>query len=889
MKPTRAMLMLAALALCAPLFAQAAPAEGELIPRAGTLMYMVSDRPEVLYRMFGTDKNGNWRLRALAGESLDKELAGAKPGEARAARDVVDYIFNAYESLAQVEVGLIDVTMDGPKYLLHLKLKPGKTIDIKPKFLGEYLNRTVEHRGVKYLLYRPEGEVIVEDVKEGPEPEEGGAPAGPARKKGAFGMDRYYVASVGESLLLSNFESTIRDAIDLYADAERQESLAARPEFKQWRESRGRHDLSVFIIGREVQNLIERLLPSKEQVGADADLIYKRIDAWLQFREYRYVVFDFDYDEKARAATMAATLKTARPTRFLEKFSIEPAKFTAMKYVPEGAAMTAGFQLGDAKKTFDNLVEFARDMQSVIAELEKLGIGAARPGVPDFPPPERAEPGEGPVPPAPPAPPAPPEENKAAPDEAGNPWLPRKAGLMRGLLGMAQEAQPGEEAPAAPDKVEEMLRQLDKALEEFGTTREEVLSVLGNQVVIWAGVDPATARRDYRGSTNDLMKAMHVGLVIALKDAAKAKEILAKAREKDPEGAFKGMASQEHAGIELHTSPERNYGYAITGDALLVAITPGSLEGAAEGILRQLKAMIDGSSRPARTGFVAEGSKVLEVDVGLVMRLELEAMQAHQRRLDRYARPLLGKSVNEYMTELTMALRTREHKDGIELAMRVGGLPDFGALLETGMGQMFGGGANPDRDSYSYTEENLRQVANALRVEAAKDVPAFDVGELVKSGKLRAGALQTPFDSRWKGGRDKLGWVTLEQIKRDEDGELPGWVSKEVAEIIEANEKEGFRSFKLAEGNLAEHVTNYASGMIVLYQEKAETLGGHMILYADGQVGWLHADVLKQALELNKEGKPVPAADQWRAGEKPDEGASPPPKGEDNPWLPPKD
>ena len=120
-------------------------------------------------------------------------------------------------------------------------------------------------------------------------------------------------------------------------------------------------------------------------------------------------------------------------------------------------------------------------------------------------------------------------------------------------------------------------------------------------------------------------------------------------------------------------------------------------------------------------------------------------------------------------------------------------------------------------------------------------------------------------------------------------------MNKQAAETIEKNEKEGFRSFKLAEGKLAEHLNNYATGMIVLYQEKPDTLGGHMLLYADGQVGWLHAEALKQALDLNKEGKPVPAEDAWRGGgEKPERDASTPsrpaqPKGEDNPWLPPKD
>jgi hypothetical protein len=372
--------------------------------------------------------------------------------------------------------------------------------------------------------------------------------------------------------------------------------------------------------------------------------------------------------------------------------------------------------------------------------------------------------------------------------------------------------------------------------------------------------------------------------VIHLRDPKKAAEIIQRAREKDPQGVFRGMEAVGYQGVTFHVSPERPYGYAITKDALLISVTMAdSAEEGTAPLVASLKSMVDASLKGERAGFTAEGSKFLEIDWGAIARIERESIEANMRRLDRFARPPLDANVNAHMTDFTFALRTREAKDGIELAMRITGLPDFGAMFEDTKALVFeGGGA--DREAFSYTEENLRAVNNVLRRKAEDGAESFDLAELVKSGALRAGHLQTPFDARWTGGRGNLGWTTLDQIKRDEDGKLPSWVNAETAATIEANEKAGWCAFRLAPGNVAAHVRDYTSGMIVLYQEKADTLGGHFVLYADGQFGWLHGSVLAQALKLNAEGKPVPAMDEVEDGghgQSSGKGAK-----EANPWLP---
>lgn len=894
-------LMLAALAVAMPLAAQDAPkppAEGDLIPRAGTLMYMVSDRPDVLYRVFGVDKKGNWRLRALMQDSLNREFKD-KPDsdEARNAQQILDYVFGSYEAMEQVEVGLVDVTLDGPKYMVHIKLKPGKKIDLKPEFLKEFLSRSIDYRDMKYLLYRIDKdgpENPEETPKEPGEPQPGEKGPGP-RPENYFGMNRYYVAEVGNSILITNFESTMREGIDRYFDADRTESLSGRPEFIEWRTARKKHDLSVFVIGREIQNLIERLLPSKEQAGVDAEKIYNQIDSWIQFREYRYVVFDLDYEEAVRGLTMAATIKTRRPTKFLEKFAVESKKFTALRYVPAGAVVTLGAQLGDAKSTWGNLVELARDMEKVGDELEESGL---------LPFGRRAEPPRMPDGPDTPDKPETPEKPKAP--EGDNPWLPKTVGPMKLMdqlgdilkaqdMGEGESSEPGEggeggegsegsegEEKADSNTLDEALKELDKALAEFGTSTDELLGVIGDQVVLFAAVDAAGAKTKYRRGITDLINAGAIGMVINLRDADKAAAIIARAREKDPEGTFKGMETVSYQGITFNVSAARPYGYAITKDALLITFSMDTrAEDSSPTVIATLKSMVDASLKGERTGFTAEGSKFLEIDWGLIARIERDSIESNTRRLDRYARPPLDVNVNEHMTDFTFALRTREAKDSIELAMRITGLPDVGALFEDTRDMLFEGRGS-DRDAFSYSEENLRAVGNLLRKEA-EGGKAIDLDALVKGGKLRAGHLQTPFDTRWKGSRDKLGWVTLDQVKRDEAGKLPSWVDAAVAEAIEANENAGWNSFKLAPGDIAKHLQEYATGMIVMYQEKPDTLGGHLVLYADGQFGWLHAEAFAQALKLNAEGKPVPAEDTFdseadEAREAPKEGA--------NPWLP---
>ena len=852
------------LAGCASvLAAQQAPGPGDLIPRTGTIAYMVSDHPDALYRLFGRDDKGGWKLRSFAESMMQKQHEKDKDSEeAIRDRQIFDYIFGSYESVERVEMGLLDVTLDGPKYLLLLKTRQGETINPKPDFLQDFLDQSIDYKGVKYHLYRvpQEQHDDPESPKGDPDPEMPGYKEEPKNALGdkLYGMDRYYVASTPTGLLITNFESSIREAIDRLSTGDYSESLSGREEFAEWNKARTKHDFSMFVIGREIQNAIERVIPNEDQVGVDAEGIYNEIDKWVQFREYKYVVFDLDYEDAARGITVAASFKTRRPTRLLEKLAIAPAEFKLLKYVPDGAILTAGVQLGDAKTTFENLKTLAFDVEKWAKEVEKgLKNGSTPPD--DMP-----------------------------PEESSSPKSINPGDVLKALQDMGEEME-GEDGEETESEVDKALGEVEKMLGKYGTSIDEILSVLGTEAVVFVRPDVDRARAQGRTGMGAQMNASDVCVIINLKDVAKAKAILAKARENDPEGAFRDFTEVAHQGAVFNVSPSHPYGYAFTDDALLVAVCNGLVdEDATQPLITALKAMTDMATRTVTGGnsFVKNGSKFLELDFGAVARIDKLLSDDLAKRLDRYAEPALDTDVTSSLTDMTLAVRIKEAKDGVELAVRLAGLPDFGKFLDSEV-SLFGG-SNPKRNAYNYAEDNLRTLGDALHRRVDADKP-LSLDDMLTAEDIRQGTLQVPFDARWTGELEKLGWTTLDQVVRDSEGKLPEWVEADAAAMIETNEKAGFRSIILANGDIKSWLSDWKTGFIVAYQEKAETLNGHVVLYADGQIGWLSGAVLQQALDLNAKGEPVPAEERWtdkspEAPRKPKD--SGPRMKEDDPWNP---
>lgn len=809
-------------------------ADGDLMPRSGTLSYMVSDSPDVLYRLFGKDNKDGWRLRSIAHtlflKDVDKEDIELKGNVEK----IHEYIFGNYEQVSKVELGLIDVTMDGPKYLLVLHTNDGAEIDPAPEFLKQFEEGSETYRDVTYIKYKasvPEGEKTL-------------------------GMDRFYVAKTSFGLVVSNFESTIRNAIDKISDKSTEESLSTRSEFKEWVASRGKHDLSVFVVGREIQSLIERLMPSEEQAGADIEGVYKDIDSWVALREYSYIVFNGDYDESTRGITVSSEFKTRRATPLLEKLSIEPKEFEMLKYVPSGAVIRAGAQLGDAKKNFDSLIEIAEDLSDSISKLA-MGRSEEEPYAP------KKEQDDG---------------KEAAPDEkkpsTEDDWLPKNFvlpidDLLRGPPSIDDENEDGS------SEVEKVLEQLEKMLGKYGTSRDQLLGVFGSEIIVFVTMDRARALNGQGAGFQNTIMSGNIGLILNIKDTDKLKSILAIAKEKDSEGVFQGFSEVGFMGFMLQVSEEHAYGYCITKDALLISVPMGvQEENQAPSVISGLSAMATASTRTTtgNDSFLSNCSKFVEVDLGAIFRLSSEVKEMASLRLDRNAKPEFGGDSFSEMTDMVITYRQKEATDGIEVALRVSGLPDFGKLIEH---ELLGssddgeaGGVDVQENSYSYTESNLNISMEAFSKWIQESKGKLDLDTLIAEGKLRAGALQTPFDSRWIGDKSDLRWTTLRQIKRDNEGNLDEWVDEAAVKMIEENEKAEWRSFKLNEGDIEGWIRDYKAGFIVMYQEKADSADGHFVLYANGTTGWLHRGVLKDALELNKNGEPIPAKDAWDEGPK---------------------
>ncbi|MDC1142512.1 hypothetical protein OAU50_05435 [Planctomycetota bacterium] len=831
-----------------PLSAQA---EGDLMPRSGTLAYMVSDTPDIFYRLFGKDSKGAWKLRSFAKTMMEKKIEDPESEEAQKVSEVHDYIFGSYEQLSKVEMGLIDVTLDGPKYLLVMHTKAGNGIDAAPEFLSEFKEGSETYRDITFVKYR----------------------AGAPEDSTTLGMDRFYVAQTSTGLLVSNFESTIRDAIDKLVDKTTDDSLSGRKEFTEWVGKRGKHDFSMFVIGREIQNMIERLIPSEEQAGEDYKGAYEDLDAWLNMREYKYIVFNGDYDEVARGITVSAEFRTRRQTPMLEKLSIAPAEFKLLKFVPANAVVRGGIQLGDAKKTFENLRAFANDMAESLEMLTKRETDGRDEDWEDSKRPDDPK-----------------EDTKESSDEkkvdekkkedvkpsSDDDWLPKSFVLpLKDILN--GQDMGGEEIPTLPEaegegeevnKIEHALEKFDEMLGEYGTSRDEILAVLGSEIIVFMTTDRERALAASGDGFQNAFESGSVGIIVGIKDATKLKSIIANAREADPEGAFQGFEEVGYQGFMFNVSEERPFGYCITGNALLVSVPMGVKdENPAPAVIAGLQAMTEASTRTT-TGndtFVSNSSKFLEVDLGSLFRLGAEIDKAASEALDRHAQPSFSDNPLANITDLVISYRQKEFKDGAEVSMRVTGLPDFGKLLDSVPTGGSDDDSYTDQNAYSYGEGNLNLVMDALTEHVNSSEEKIDLDALIESKALRAGALQSPFDKQWKGDISILQWTTLSQVRRNKEGELDEWVDEDAAVMIEENERAGWRSFKLNEGDIESWIRDYKTGFIVAYQEKPDSMNGHLVLYANGSTGWLHQNVFAKALALNKAGEPVPAKDAWDA------------------------
>jgi hypothetical protein len=808
--------------LCAVLVAGSAASQahfgkGDLAPRDGTMLYMTSDRPEALAALFGKDEDGNWKLRNMIEKQLTGELESMieedeQPDEVTETmleqleemRGMINWAFEAYDSIASMEMVFTDVTLEGPKVLMMLHLKQGRSVEITPEFMAEMVLRTETYSGVRYVEY---GEAP-------PEEDEWGM-------HGGMGLPSIYVAEHPQVLLLSNFETTLQEAIRTLVGGDFEESLSSRPEFNEWRNNRQRHDLSAFYVMREVQNTIERLLPPQDQAPELHDA-YRKLDEWMQLREYTYVAYDIDLNEAERSITMSSEARTRRPTRMLTEFSVPAGPFQLLRYVPSDAYMVAGTQLKDANEMLESYKKLTRDFESLF---EMLLGGMLGGGMEPWP-------------------------GEEWPDED------RMDSVNPGGL-------PGTLEDQAPSQIDEALAMIDEVLEAHGTSLAELLSQLGTEAVMFMEANPEAAKENAWGTPDmgDLIENSYFGFVLAIKDRARLLSIIERAielaGEEHPEVA--DITRGEIHGASLYLHDEAPFSIAVTDNALVILVAPHLMyaEDGTEKFLAKFREVL-GGDRGTSADHFGEVSSFVSFDLGQLARLEEQMVRELSESLDRAATPQLSPSLTGHLADMQIRIWDVQTPTSYRSTLKLTGMPDLRAMLD-GEGGLFSAmtGSSP-QFQYDYASHNLQLLHTAMVTHLSDETPDLDA--LVEGGHIRAGVLQTPFDSRWQGDSSKLRWMTISEVQRDEEGNLNPWINAAAAAMIEANEAQGFRSFRMAEGNVREWLSEMREGFIVAYQAAPETVGGHMVLYANGQVGWLHAKVLQDALALNAEGEAVPTS-----------------------------
>ena len=828
---------LATLMLASPLVAQSAK-HGDLLPRNDIIFYATSDKPDAAYRLFGKNDKGEWRLRAWPYQMIEKDAAkeGADPEKTKQQRAMADYLFSSLDSTGVVEVGFLDVTLGGGKFVLVLRAKAGASYNEKPEFLRELFKEEIKIRETNVQVYE-----IPKDKPE--EPKDGKEAPRPAFT--VPGFDRFYVAKIEGGLVITNFESSMQDVIERYTTKDYSESLSSREEFAKWRETRTPHDLSFFIVGKEIQKAVERMMPDDKQTGGrDIEGAYNDADRWLQLREYQSIVVDFDYDDTRKGFGIDAKVTTRRKTRLLEQLAIAPAEFKLLKYLPADSMMSIGLQIGDPAKTWEKWLEFARDGEQIANRAMKKGTPAKSP-----------------------------DDKPDTRDKSVGPL---------DMLKALQEAGTDDDKPS---EVERTVRGIDEQLAKFGTSIQEILGALGTEVIGHVTGNTARVLNSGGGDFDDMFGSAHIGIIVGIKDAKTAQTVLLKVRS-GGDASKDTFTTSTYAGQEFNVNVNQGWAYALTADAVLISFTrPGAADNATH-LESGLKRMIDASKSTANPDvkFMSPSSKFVRVDIGRIVKAFNEMKVAQSQRLDRYSMPVTENGFEKSFEESTFALRSVEDVMSVEVGMRIYGLPDFIGMFD---GLMSRSSASP-RDAIRYSQDNLREIGRALGSHALSTREAITLEGLLKLKGLRAGHFQTPFDVRWQGGYRDLGWTTLRQIEPGPDGSIPDWVDKKAVDLILANEKEAFVSYSLAPGDLRGWINESKVGFIVVYQTEATTCGGHLVLYANGESGWLHASVFKEALALNAKGEMVPGEDRWSKGPK-DAGDGPkrPAKGDPNdPWLP---
>jgi len=861
---------LLALACAMPLGAQTAAGErasvGQGAPRS-TFAY-VSANPQ--------------KLRALAGHDGERftwmpaEGEGDMPPEAR---QMIEYINSIFENASHLDMAMIDgrISDEGPMPAMYMDftLQAGFTPDVQPEFFNgpveegmleitvEEINGTMVNR---YRIMERKYNYDAWDEKDwdkgaeakpaegGPHEDSDDGAGSEERQMGPDdGMDGegedmpeepdytlepvldIYTLQQGNHFYVATFYSVIERLVRGLGGSDLDgESLADFRRFAQWYNGeRTGAAVEVWINAYELRRWVERVQPG--EMKSINDLASPELD----MRNWTQVVMTMDYDEAARDSSMSISVASRKPIPALEKLNFPVRPNMLARYIPDGALAVGGMHFGDPTGLYARIKEDLREIVNTQAEADR--------------------------------------KRQAEWEAEERRWEEEDSSPKEGFGGGDKEERqmgpddPGMDEPMGPD--DEMEGDdFDRAIEELNKNLGEMDADLDTVLEIFNGSMAGFWDRALPGIDNDMEPGdkQPIGLVLGLRQRQRLIDLVEN---------FIGQQALENPDREFITryklnglpgyQVEDDFSFVVAEDAMLCAFHRNQ-DRARDTLTRMVNQAASGQAGDGASVLKSVASGVFQLNIGKMLHGKREIEVANSTRLHPDAEPMEEDSpANHIDPNANFTFSLTHDVTSFTFSMKAHAL-NFGTAIDMGMI------ASEWDQRESYARDQLYDVGNALQEYSyANDSYPESLDVLLESEAIRLAHLQSPYDKRFENS-DQLSWFNGHGLDDEWNDGDPS------AEAARAAEKKGFVSYTY----VGAQAMGESDFKIAIYQTNADAQGGRYVVYANGQVGWLHDAVWGEALEHIKNNTPIITEDEyydWHGDSTPPRRAEPGNPGGDKP------
>lgn len=605
-------------------------------------------------------------------------------------------------------------------------------------------------------------------------------------------------------LYLCSADSVAQELADgLMNGSKEGESLQELERFRSWYFNRKGSGFEMWINAHEFRRWLQRI-----DGGLPEEIMaaYDEVDKLIELRTWQQFVIGLDYDTRYGVISHDVSIETRRPLPLFEKAQLKAASFGPIgKYVPESAVGVTGVQLGDVNGMIGRL---RADLDRVLEKFIEMDGGRERSA----------------------------EAVPAVPDDDGR---------FRTPQGMEEEKQ---------GPFSQMLAELDSQLAEVGLSRTELLGAMTGGAL--AGVvKPANADEGYRFGQDTPML-----FVLGLKDREvmiKALEnVMASAKE---QGSDRLVAIDTENGRLFYETAHCTSALLVTEDALLIAQLNSWPEDENDKTCINL---IDSMVNAAKTdkqmqgvvGDLLKGTSTFffGADLYSIIKGAEDIDRSESARLDRYSRPNFAKPAASFLDPgmaLTGVVTITERRIDFNVKLHKTWVPK---LIDMAIAS-----SKRHDPRMEYAQQQLGTLYAHMQnsyVMGNQPLPSTFAAMLAE-GTIHKTMLQSPFDPQFENSAS-LQWFPGAGAMEPEMDDIPD------ARIVRAAAEKGFVSYTLVD---KPDLKAHGKWLIAAYETDANTAGGRLVLYSNGNVGWLHASVWEQALKLAAAGKEIPSRYSWES------------------------